>query len=274
VRDEKDRILDFNGLRTGAPMTKGNLITIITAIVLFFVLRALPLSAWGEFTSTALGLLVATITLLVGLRISFVVPVVFAAVAGVFLHLWDFDVVRHTIGFSTFPMMLGMIIVAMGCEYTPFGQRISFILLRVFGQKPIALVVAIGTFTIILSAFVSNNAVIIMMSSICAGMLVQMKQVPGSSKLGKAIMILVAACSMIGGGILITGSPIGNGTGISMLNTATGGLADISFGDWAKIGLPAFIILAIPVGLIYTKWFGVKNKDYTEIPPASYYQES
>lgn len=273
ISDDKDRLLDVNGLRTGAPLTKKTITTLIIAIVLFFALRALPLSEWGELTSTALALLVSIIVLFVGLNVSFVVPAILAAVLGVFLKLWDFNVVKTTIGTSTFPMMLGMTIVAMGCEYTPMGKRLAYLMLRIFGQRPVALIVAIGIVTALLSAFVSNNAVIIMMSSICAGMLVEMKQVPGQSKLGKAIMILTVAASMIGGGVLITGSPIGNGTGISMLNEASGGLVDVSFVEWAKIGVPAFIILAVPMGLVYAKWFGVKNKDYTDLPSTSYYQE-
>ena len=112
---------------------------------------------------------------------------------------------------------------------------------------------------------------IVMMSAICAEMLREMKQVPGESKLGRAIMLVVIAASMIGGIMLINGSPIGNATGISLLVEASGGVASISFTDWAKIGVPAFLIVAVPMGLVYVVCCGVKNNEYKDLPSKDYY---
>lgn len=273
LADGKDRILDFNGLRTGAPFNLKSLITIIVAIIAFFGLRALPLAAYGELTSTALAMVVVTIILLVFLNVNFIVPAMFLTVAGIYLGLWDYNIVKASVANSPFIMMMGMIIVALGCEYTPMGKRIAYHLLKAFGQKPARLVIAIGIATAIFSAFVSNNAVIVMMSSICAAMLVEMKQVPGSSKLGKAIMIIVSAASMVGGVALVNGTPIGNGTGLSLLSEATGGIAVVSYLDWAKIGVPALLLVMFPMGWIYVKAYGVKNEDYTEMPAKSTYEE-
>lgn len=271
LADKKDRLLDINGLRTGSPFTLKSLITVIVCIILFFALRALPLQAWGELTSTALAMVVVTIVLLIFLDVSFIVPAMFLTVVGIYLGLWDYATVKTSIANSPFVMMFGMIIVALGCEYTPMGKRIGYVLLKRFGGKPASLVIAIGIATAVLSAFVSNNAVIVMMSSICAVMLAEMKQVPGESKLGKAIMIIVSAASMVGGVALVNGTPIGNGTGMSLLAEATGGISDISYLDWAKVGIPALLLTLFPMGWIYNKYFGIKNSDYKDLPdPANY----
>lgn len=271
LSDKKDRALDFNGLRTGVPFDKRTIITLLVCIVVFFALRALPLQAYGETTSTALALVVITFLMLMFLKVNVIVPAMLIAVLGCLLHLWDWAAVKTTVANSPMVMMTGMMIVAMGCEFTPMGKRVAFLLLKHFGQKPSALVVIIGIATAFLSGFVSNNAMIIMMSAICAEILTEMHQTPGESRLGRAIMLVVIAASMVGGEILICGSPIGNSTGISLLNEASGGITEISFATWAKIGVPAFLILMFPMGLIYVKYFKVKDKDYTDLPSKEYY---
>lgn len=271
LSDGKDRILDFNGLRTGSPFTLKSFITIVGCIAAFFLIRLLPLQAYGELTSTALAMVVVTIALLIFLDVSFIVPAIFLTVAGIKLGLWDYNGVKASIASSPFVMMFGMIIVAMGCEFTPMGKRIGYVLLKKFGRKPASLVIAIGIATAVLSSFVSNNAVIVMMSSICAVMLAEMKQVPGKSKLGKAIMIIVSAASMIGGVALVNGTPIGNGTGMSLLSEATGGISNISYLDWAKVGIPALLLVLFPMGWIYNKAYGVKNSDYADLPETETY---
>ncbi len=273
LSDKKDRILDINGLRTGCPVDLKCIIVLAASLILFFVLRALPLEAYGETTSTALALVVVTFLLLMALNVNVIVPSMLIAVAGFFLHLWDWNTVKTTVANSPMVMMVGMMIVAMGCEYTPMGKRIAYTMLKFFGQKPKTLVIVIGICTAVLSSFVSNNAMIIMMSAVCGEMLKEMKQEPGKSPLGKAIMLVVLAASMIGGSMLINGSPIGNATGISLVVNAAGGIGDISFADWAKVGVPSFLICAIPMGWVYVKFCGVKNEDYTDLPSKEYYQD-
>ena len=271
LNDGKDRFFDINGLRTGVPLNKRNLIVIIVCILAFFLLRALPLSAYGELSSTALAMVVVTLIIMVAMDINLVWPVLFLTVAGLFLNLWSYKTVANSIGGSPFVMMFGMIVVGMGCEFTPMGKRITYLILKKFGRKPASLVIAIGAVSLILSGFVSNNAVIVMMSAICATMLDEMGQVPGKSKLGKAIMIIVAAASMIGGAMLVNGCPVANLLGMSLLKDASGGLADISYLDWAKIGVPATLLCIFPMGWIYNKYFGVKNSDYAELPDTELY---
>lgn len=269
----KDYVLDLNGIRTGVPFNWQTIITLLVCLAAFLGLRALPLAAYGETTSTALALVAVTFLMLMFLKVNVIVPSMIIAAAGVLLNLWDWNLVKTTIANSPMVMMTGMMIVAMGCEYTPMGKRIAYSLLKAFGQKPRTLVIVIGICTAILSGFVSNNAMIIMMSTICAEMLREMKQTPGESKLGRAIMLVVIAASMIGGIILINGSPIGNATGISLLVEASGGVASISFADWAKIGVPAFLIVALPMGLVYVLCCNVRNEDYTGLPSKEYYDQ-
>ena len=135
LTEKKDRALDFSGLRTGVPFDKRTIITLVVCIVSFLALKALPLAAYGETTSTALALVVVTFLMLMFLKINVIVPSMLIATAGFFLGLWDWNAVKTTVADSPMVMMTGMMIVAMGCEYTPMGKRIAYLLLKAFGQK-------------------------------------------------------------------------------------------------------------------------------------------
>jgi len=135
------------------------------------------------------------------------------------------------------------------------------------------MIILIGVTAATLSAFISNVAIIIIFSSMVNGMLISMEEKPGKSKVGRVLMLLIPACACVGGMALFCGSPVGNAAALSYMTTAIGDESfTATFAQWAYISVPTFIIVIVPVVMIYVKWFKVKSNDFTCLPK-EYYEE-
>ena len=255
------KLLDLEGVTTGTPVTKKLLVSVVLSTVLFFVCQALPLEKYGESTSTALGFLVFIITLMILAPVPIAIPSFLIVLGGVYFGFWDFAAVMTTFGKSSFLPIMGMTIVALGCEFTPFGKRLAFIALRRFSNNPVKLVLVISIVAAILSAFCSNVAVIIMFSGTCAGMLHAMGEKPGESKLGKTLMLVITMASCVGGMALISGSPTGNTNAIKFMSAASGELYTVGYFQWAVLGSLCMAVCIVPFTLIYIKATGLKKTD-------------
>ena len=269
---EKDAALDLSGAVTQFPVTRKFLASLIFSVGIYFLLALIdPLAAYGELASKALGFFVGTIVFMVTSGVDLGVIAILAACLGVTIGLFDWGTVSSRLGSSQFYNMLGMIMVACGCEFTPLGRRLSYHILRKFGQKPVVMAVFIGVLAAVLSAFVSNTAIIILFSAIMNGMLLAMGEEPGKSKLGKVIMLLIPLCSSVGGMALFSGSPTGNAAALSYMTSAVGDQSYApSYAQWAYISVPTFVITIIPAILIYLFWFRVKDSECKRLPQEYY----
>lgn len=90
-----------------------------------------------------------------------------------------------------------------------------------------------------LSMWISNTATTAMMLPIALMVLRELKQVPGKSRFGTALMLGIAWASSIGGLATIIGSPP-NGIVAGILRNR--GIAEIDFVGWMRIGLPISIV--------------------------------
>lgn len=266
-----DRFFDLEGLRTGTPVTRKFVFTLLAAAAALLLLSRLPLEHYGESTPLALGFLVAVLILIIFAPLNIAADGMIVAVGGIALGFWDWSTVGSTFGSSSFLSVFGMLIVAMGCEFTPFGKRIAYTVLKRFGHKPTSMVLILGVVSACLSSFVSNVAVIIMMSSICAELLAVMGQKSGESKLGKTVMLVVPMAAIVGGMALINGSPTGNTMAIQFLSNSTGGEFTVTYTQWAAGGVSCFLLTILPISLIYVKCFRLRDSDL-ELPPKSYYE--
>lgn len=266
----RDTIIDMKGLRTGVPVSKRLVISIISIIMLFVLISFIPLDQYGEKTSLALAFLVSMVAMIIFLPVNIALDGIIVALFGAALGFWDWSTIGATFGSSSFLTIFGMLIVSMGCEFTPFGARLAYFVLKRFGQKPKRMVFVLAIVSACLSAFVSNVAVIIMMSSICAEMLNAMKQQPGSSKLGRTLMLTIPMAAIVGGMALINGSPTGNTMAIQFMTNAAGGAYTVSYGQWAVCGIACFVVMIIPMCVVYIGCFKLKNSD-VEVLPKKYY---
>lgn len=269
----KNSILDWDGKATGYVFSKK------TAAVLFAAVMAVVIGAkwsfmdtYGETAGLALGFFAAALILLIFLPAHIVVAVVLLTVGGAGLGLWKPADVLESFGKSPFIQAFGMTMVAMGCERTPIGKRIAYNFLKRFGNDSVRMVFVVGIVTAVLSAFVSNVACIIMMSSITAELLHAAGEKPGESRLGRGIMLLVVAAAMIGGMGLMSGSVLGNTMCVTYLQEATGGKYSVSYVEWAKISIPCFLTILFPMCFIYVKVFKIRRDELKNVTQ-DYYDE-
>lgn len=268
----KGGILDLKGELTGIPLNRKLLVSVAGTLVIYFALCFLPLDAYGDKCARGFAFVCATIWWMITTPVEMSVSALLIAALGVLSGVLEYADVTTMLGSSSFYTMLGMSIVARGIEFTPFGRRIAFWFLYKFGHRPLSMLIVFGVVTACLSAFVSNIAVIILMSSIADGLLRAMGEKPGESRFGRAMMTLVIMASLMGGMALINGSPIGNLQGIAFMNAASGELdLTISYTDWAKISIPVFIITVVPCMLIYVKFSGVRKSELS-LPGKEYYR--
>ena len=275
VEKKKDQIIDLDGVITQFPI-RGNkkFIFAMVAAALVFVLVGFctDLSAYSPMASKALGGFLALIIIMMFSDMNLAVNFFCVGLFGLLLGIWEWKDVTAALGSSSFHQTLGLLIVALGCEYTPLGKRLAYSFLSFLGQKPKTMIIAFTAACMIFSAFVANAATVILMASIGNQMLEAMGEKRGESVIGKTMMGLIMAGAMIGGGMLIGGAPIGNTNMITLLSTASEGRYTVEFSQWGVLGCITGFLSIVPVVLVYCKINGVKNSGY-KLLPKSYYQE-
>ncbi|MBF7097777.1 SLC13 family permease [Alkalibacter mobilis] len=267
------QLLDIKGNDTLVPFSKRMVIAIFLAIVLVLLGSKLPWQEYGEKAGLALGFFLAVIAVLIINPWSLLVSSMLMVVVGYWLEFWDWATFQSVSGNSIFVMMFAMMIVAAGAETTPIGRRVALIILKKLGKNPITMVVTIGLITAVLSGFISNTATLILMGSICNNLLITMNEVPGESKLGRVLFTVISMASFVGGAILISSSPAGNMYGIMLLEGATGGEFTITYYQWAIMGSVSFLVICIPMSLIYVWTNKLKNNDVKDSLPEKFYEE-
>lgn len=264
-------LLDIHGDTTGYKVDKKFIISVAGSVLLIILGTKMSfLDGYGETAGLAFGLLLASLFSLVFMPAHILVPSMLIVVLGAIMGLWDVATIKATFGNSPFIQALGMTLVALGCEFTPIGERLAYIFLKKFGKRPVLMAVVVGAFCAVVSAFISNVATIIMMSSIVAGILRAAGEKPGESKLGMVCMLLVVAASKMGGFGLFSGSVLGNTAALNYVRETTG--YTLTYAEWAKISIPCFIIAVPVMCFIYIKFFRLKNDD-VKLPPPEYYDE-
>lgn len=256
-------LFDIKGNDTGIAVNKGLLIALFTALALYAVISWIdPLAAYGPLASKALGFLLASVFFMIFGGVPLAVVAMVIACTGVMTGLFSWKSVSDKLGSSAFYQALGMMIVAMGCEFTDFGYRFGYVVLKRFANHPIKLILAITAVSALLSTVVSNVAILIIMSSITHSILVAMGETPGESRIGKAAMLCIVMGSMAGGMGLFCGSPIGNTAVLSYMTAALDG-ADYSptFMQWAVVAFPTLLICILPMAMVYVKWFRVRKDE-------------
>lgn len=273
--ESKFKLLDVEGNQTGVKFGTKTILSFIIPIIIYFLLSMLPLQAYGELTAKGLAFVAAMIVFMIMSPLDPAIGGMLLITIGPLLGVCTWADVKAACGSSSFYPMLGMTIVALGCEFTPFGKRVAYWFLYKFGQKPVAMLIAVGVVSALLSAFVSNTAVIVLLSAIVNTMLLTMGEKPGESRLGKAAMLIVLMGAEYGGMALINGSPGSNNLCIgTMMSAAEGYDISLTYTQWARVGFPIFLLTIVPMCLIYIFYFKIRKKDFTMLPKSYYKQKS
>lgn len=247
------------------------IIAIIGTVLLYLLIGLIDMSQYGENCSKALGFLVAAIFWMTVAPLDMSIAGIGILAFGTTLGLFTWDAVKSNLGSSNFYTLLGMLLVANSLSYTPFAKRFAYWALKTFGRKPAMLFFSFAAITSFISWFVSNIGIALLMSSIANTLLLAMGEKPGESKWGAAMLTMVNCAAYFGGCILVGGSPNGNVGGMSYMQTAAGDfLIDISYANWAKIGIPVWFVMIGPLAFIYWKCFRL-GKEKLNILSSEYY---
>ncbi|MCA9256748.1 MAG: DASS family sodium-coupled anion symporter [Phycisphaerales bacterium] len=138
-------------------------------------------------------------------------------------------------------LFLAGFLLAGAMRKTGLDRRIT---LTVLSQRSVmrtpgrVLLVMMGV-SAFLSMWISNTATTAMMLPIALMVLRELRQTPGKSRFGAAMMLGIAWASSIGGLATLIGSPP-NGIVVGILRDR--GIAEIDFVAWMRIGLPISIV--------------------------------
>lgn len=180
----------------------------------------------------------------------------------VFLGVAPADEVLAAFGSSTIFTFIGAFILAQAMLKHGVARRFAFRILTLprVGQSTTGVIVAFGTITCGLSAFVSNTATVAMLLPTALGILgviaklMQRRGVvaedfdPLRVRVGAAIMLMLAYSASVGGLLTPVGSPP-NLIGRGLIEEATGG-ERISFGQWMVMAIPICLLMFIALAII------------------------
>jgi sodium-dependent dicarboxylate transporter 2/3/5 len=142
--------------------------------------------------------------------------------------------------------------ISVSIMKTPLATRMARWLLRKAGKDSGKVITAFITGTAIVSAFVSNVPTAVLFMGLALSLLEPLGEKPGSSRLGKALMIAIPFAAMIGGMATPAGSSI-NILALFLLDKYAH--MSISFFDWMIFGLPITIVLIPICSFILVKIF-------------------
>ncbi|WP_411826777.1 SLC13 family permease [Luteolibacter sp. AS25] len=139
-------------------------------------------------------------------------------------------------------LFLGGFVLAHGCSKTQLDKWLAGMVLGRFATSPAKLVASVMGITFLFSMFMSNTATAAMMIAVTAPVLAGL---PKESRIGKGLVLAVAAGANLGGIGTIIGTPPNA--------IAAGQLAgQIDFVKWMMIALPPALVLA--AGVYFLIW--------------------
>ena len=149
-----------------------------------------------------------------------------------------------------FFFVLAMFCIAAAVTNAGVDRRFAFWLLGHAGADSRRVVIALMVGTAATSGFISDVPACAIFMSIGLGVLNRLNLEPGSSSLGKAIMMGIPIASLIGGVATPAGSSV-NILGIHLIEETVN--VQVSFVEWMAIGVPMVLVL-VPVACCAILW--------------------
>lgn len=269
---QKDSFIDFSGLITKIPMTKGKIICLIVAVILPFICSTISLPGAGEKAGIALGICLSVIVAMFGGVVSCGPAGAILCFLGIVTGTLQAQTLTGSVGAGLFFQFVGLCTVGYGIESTPFGSRLAYWLLKKFGKKPRNVVIILLVATAVLSSVISNFATLVLMSTITHRLMQEIGVQPGKSKFGAACMLAVVAGAATGGMGFIQGSIGVNMYSLNAIANSTAGGFTITAAQWAPIGWITLLLLLPCMAVIYLKCVKFTDKD-VNLPDSAYFQQ-
>ena len=237
-------------------------IYIILALVLGFVISKVPLADSitniGNVTltssgQTAIGVLVFALVLWTTEAIPFHITGLLSIFLLAILKIDTFSsIIQAGFGNTIVIFMIGILIQSSFISISGLGKRISTFLLSKTGNNTKIIILGFIIVGALLSMWISDMAVAAILTPLAVVILREEKLTPLKSNFGRALLISCAWGPVIGG----LGTPAGCGPNvltIGFLKDLAG--IDISFVDWMIFGVPATLLLILPVWGIILLFF-------------------
>lgn len=246
-------------------LSKTQLWQLLLSIAVYIVLRLVPmpgLSVEGQKALAILGWII--IVLVTKCLPTMLTNIIFAA--GIILTgIIGQGPLFSAFGTSPFILVMGLSVVALGMSKTNLGARIAYTLIKYVGKTPSLLVLAICLTGTILSTLIVNLPALLAICPIILSVLKELNEIPGESKLGKAMFLGLIWSGGIGGLVLVSSNG-NNAAGVGAFAQATEGAMAISYGQWAIFGIPMSIVMVIPSWLLLSAWFKVNKTSHSLDP--------
>jgi sodium-dependent dicarboxylate transporter 2/3/5 len=243
-------------------ITQKQVIGLIVSIIVYIVIRLLPLASTGlePAGQKALAALMWMVVVLITNCLSTMLSTLIFAALIILTGVMNQGALFTAFGTSPFLLVLGLGIVAVGMTKTNLGARIAFGLMKTIGRTPALLLLAVMLTGGILSAFIANLPALLAVCPIIVSVLHTLHEQPETSKLGKAMFIgLIWAGGA--GGLCFISSAATNAAGVGAVSAATDGAINISFSQFATMGIPTGIIMLLSGWVFLSLWFGLFRKE-------------
>lgn len=155
-------------------------------------------------------------------------------------------------------LFLGGLIIATALERWKLHRRIALTVVLSFGRSPASLVLGFMSATAVISAWISNSAVTMMMLPIAVAILDQFEEEDPeeAAQLGPVLLLAVAYSATIGGMATIVGTPP-NAVFVGSFAQLFPDAPPIGFVDWMMVGVPLAVVM-IPIAWAWLV-FGASN---------------
>lgn len=157
-----------------------------------------------------------------------------------FLGLMTFDDAISNLGISTSLFIMATSALTIAISESNIPNNIILKILNKYSNKPKRFLFALGIVITIFSGFVSSLATCILFYGLISSALKKSK-INNNSNFAKDIMMIIPACSGIGGFI----SPAGTPANLLVIYILKQNDISISFLDWFSIGFPLCILTAL-----------------------------
>ncbi|CBL46640.1 Putative transporter, NadC family [gamma proteobacterium HdN1] len=156
-----------------------------------------------------------------------------AALSGLFAPRDVLSSFAHPILF----LFMGGFALATALQQQGLDRALAVVVLRLAKGRPLTAVLLLFVLTALLSMWVSNTAVVVIMLPLASGMMQQMQTSEGAGKAAPErafLMLGLAYSASIGGMGTVVGSPP---------NAIAAAQANISFVEWMQFGIPMVLLL-------------------------------
>ncbi len=218
-------------------------IMLAIAVVILVLSRIVPLpEGLTREGITALGVMIAALVLWISEAMNMAVTTILLCCMLPFFGVMTPAAMFKGFGGSVFFFMIGTMSITTALASTTIPTRIAGGILTWSKNNPVKLTLGFTIGTAVLSSIMSNIPTCALFASLgIAIMKANGDPKPGTSNLGKCLMISIPAGSVIGGFM----TPAGGPTNIVAINALEAVGIRVTFLDWMIIGYPIGLICAI-----------------------------